>query len=416
MPTRRDVFALVFAGSFALTPSHSFAELSFVTQWGGYGQGPGQLAYPTGVAIAPSGDVFVSDGWNNRLCRFTPDGQFVAIIGSSGSGPGQFQGPDNLQFSPTNGDLYVTDKNNNRVQRLTESGAFVLQWGSYGTGPGQFDAPWGIHVDAAGNVWVTSREQFRVQKFTENGQFLLEFGVQGTNPSQFLNPHGIATDELGNLYIDDVYRCDVQKFDSALNFLLKWGSEGLGPGQFLHPEHICHANGLIVVVDFWIHPHAGRLTSWSTSGVFEETMVAGPAGTCDMCFDNAYAAARDAQGYWYVVEWANHRIKKLREAAVGVDELASAASGSRVLGEPFPNPSSGAVRLPLEIPRSSPTPWELTIFDVHGARVLSQRLGRSGDIFWDGRDQTGRAVGAGVYFVSLRGDGVDEMRKLVRVR
>src|SRR5262245_22003271 len=163
MSTLRHLVALGFV---AAVPSPAFAELTFVTQWGAYGSGPGQLAYPTGVAIAPDGDVFVSDGGNSRLCRFTPDGQFVGVIGSPGSSPGRFQGPDNLQFSPTNGDLYVTDKNNNRIQRLTESGAFVLEWGSFGTGPGQFNAPWGIHVDAAGNVWVTSREQFRVQKFT----------------------------------------------------------------------------------------------------------------------------------------------------------------------------------------------------------------------------------------------------------
>lgn len=409
----RNRISLTLVAFCGLVPASAIAALDFVTQWGAHGNGPGQFSYPTGVAIAPDGDVFVSDGGNSRLCRFTPDGQFVATIGGGGSGPGRFQGPDNLQFSPTNGDLYVTDKNNHRIQRLTEAGAFVLEWGSFGTGPGQFDAPWGIHVDASGNVWVTSREQMRVQKFTENGQFLAEWGVQGTGPGQFLNPHGIATDEAGNVYIDDVYRCDIQKFDSALGYLMKWGSEGSGPGQFLHPEHICYAHGLIVVVDFFTHPHAGRLSSWSTSGAFQEVMVAGPAGICDMCFDNAYDAAQDAQGYWYVVEWANHRIKKLREETVGVESLAGTSAS--VLGQPSPNPSSGAVRVPLEFPATSVGPYELAIFDVRGQRVFARRLPLSRELLWDGMDRSGRAVGAGVYFIDLRGEGVHETRKMVRV-
>jgi hypothetical protein len=231
-----------------------------------------------------------------------------------------------------------------------------------------------------------------------------------------MKPHSIVTDAEGNVYASDVERHDVQKFDASGNYLLQWGSPGSLPGQFLHPHHLTYTGGEIVVVDWLEHPHGGRLTSFTTSGVLTDVLVSGSQGTAPLQFHTIFQAATDGQGTWWVIEWGNHRVQKMRDEAVGVETVAAGASSPRALGEPFPNPSSGAVRLPLDIPRSSPRPCELTIFDVRGQRVFAQRLGLSGDLVWDGRDGTGHAVGAGVYFVTLRGEGLQGTQKMVRVR
>jgi DNA-binding beta-propeller fold protein YncE len=60
--------------------------------------------------------------------------------------------------------VYVTDNFNNRVQKFTSTGGFVTAWGGSGSGPGQFDGPEGVAVDASGNVFVADGEH-RVQKF-----------------------------------------------------------------------------------------------------------------------------------------------------------------------------------------------------------------------------------------------------------
>ena len=413
---KRIVVALACCAWWACAAPSASAALTYVTMWGSFGSGPTQFAYPLGIALSPGGDIYVADGANNRVSRHTADGQFVAIYGSFGTAAGQFREPNHLTFSPTNGDLYVTDLNNQRVQRFTPDGQFVLAWGSQGPGPGQFLAPWGVHVDANGDVWVAARDQQRVQKFTEDGVFLMQWGTPGTGPGQFMKPHSIVTDADGNVYVSDVERHDVQKFDAAGTYLLQWGSVGSLPGQFLHPHHLTFTGGEIVVVDWLEHPHGGRLTSFTTSGELTGVLVSGSQGTAPLQFHTIIQAATDGQGTWWVAEWGNHRVQKMRDEAVGVENVVAGASTGRALGEPFPNPSSGAVRLPLEIPRSSAGPCELTIFDVRGQRVFAQRLGSSGDILWNGMDRTGRAVGAGVYFVTLRGEGVDETRKMVRVR
>jgi DNA-binding beta-propeller fold protein YncE len=56
------------------------------------GSGPDLFDQPTDVAIAPNGDIFVTDsqrnGKNNRIVKFTKNGRFIKEWGKKGSGPG----------------------------------------------------------------------------------------------------------------------------------------------------------------------------------------------------------------------------------------------------------------------------------------------------------------------------------------
>jgi DNA-binding beta-propeller fold protein YncE len=392
------------------------AEMSYVTEWGSFGSGPTQFDSPTGIALSPGGDVYVSDSGNNRISRFGPDGQFVASYGALGGGAGQFREPNHLQFSPTNGDLYVTDLGNARIQRLTPDGDFVLAWGSQGQGPGQFLAPWGIHVDAAGDVWVACRDQTRIQKFTEDGAFLEQWGAPGLFPK----PHGIVTDADGNVYVSDVIRHDVQKFDALGGYLLQWGSPGSDPGQFLHPHHLTYIGGEIVVVDWLEHPHGGRLTSFTTSGELSAVLVSGSQGTAPLQFHTIFQAATDGLGTWYVIEWGNHRVQKMGDVAVGAGTLPEASTRPRPrVGDPYPNPSRGVVRIPMQLPASGGRSYDVSIHDARGARILARTLTAedlAAALVWNGSDAGGRVVGAGVYFVTVSGGDVHETKRVVRVR
>jgi len=88
------------------------------------------------------------------------------------------------------------------------------------------------------------------------------------------------------------------------------------------------------------------------------------------------------------------------------------------LGEPAPNP----VRRNATIGFSSPSGGAitLTIFDVGGARVRTlaqgwRPAGRSA-VTWDGRDEHGLPVAAGVYFLRLEAGGRQLHRRLVVAR
>jgi len=100
---------------------------------------------------------------------------------------------------------------------------------------------------------------------------------------------------------------------------------------------------------------------------------------------------------------------------VGVPGSAPAALS---LAGPRPNPSRG--ELDLSFVLSRPGNAELTIFDLAGRLVRELTRGPSPAgpqrVHWDGRDDAGRIVGAGVYFVKLEAEGFALRRRLVLVR
>ena len=125
----------------------------FTQSWGSEGTGPGEFKDPIGVAIGPSGDIYVTDTGNNRIQRFRPDGAFVSGWGERGDKLGQLDRPMHAVFAP-DGYLYVAEYLNDRIQVFTENGKAVRALGRSGTEPGTFDAPGGVAVASNSDVYV----------------------------------------------------------------------------------------------------------------------------------------------------------------------------------------------------------------------------------------------------------------------
>ncbi len=83
-----------------------------------------------------------------------------------------------------------------------------------------------------------------------------------------------------------------------------------------------------------------------------------------------------------------------------------------------PNPFNPATRVEFEVPLTGPV--SLRVFDVRGreVRVLRDRVLAAGHhvVTWDGRDDTGRTVAAGAYFLALRTAAGDRVSKAVLVK
>ena len=80
--------------------------------------GGGQLSRPTGIAIDFQGYILITEDGNSCVSVFDKDGVFIHSFGSEGSGHGQFLWPTGIAISPT-GDIYVCDANNERIQIFT---------------------------------------------------------------------------------------------------------------------------------------------------------------------------------------------------------------------------------------------------------------------------------------------------------
>ena len=129
-------------------------------------------------------------------------------------------------FDKSNDNLYVTDTTSvsNQIQKFAPNGTFISSWGvlgsedgSSGTGPGQFDGPAVVAFDSDGNVYVTDSGNQRVQKFASDGTFITEWGEDGEGEGQFSMPEGLAIDSVsGKVYVSDTSNNNVQVFVPSL--------------------------------------------------------------------------------------------------------------------------------------------------------------------------------------------------------
>ena len=281
-------------------------KYEFVTKWGSQGSGDGQLAGLFGMAADSNGYIYVSENVNNRIQKFTSNGNYVTKWGRGGNGDGQFYSPEGIAVD-SSGYVYVGDTGNHRVQKFTSDGTFVTKWGSLGSGDGQFNYPAGIAVDSFGNVFVADTDNHRIQKFTSIGSFLTKWGSPGNGDGQFTYPYYVAVDGSGNVFVADSLNRRIQKFTSDGTFITKWGSQGSGDGQFNFPEGVAvDSFGNVFVAD----SNNNRIQKFTSDGTFITKW--GSYGVGDGQFKGPTGVAVDSSGYIYVADSYNYRIQKFR--------------------------------------------------------------------------------------------------------
>jgi sugar lactone lactonase YvrE len=98
------------------------------------GNGPDTFDQPSGVAVAPNGDIFVTDGHgkNDRVVKFSKDGRFLKTWGHHGAGPGEFDQPHDISIGGSQGHVFVADRSNSRVQIFDQDGNFIAAWKHFG--------------------------------------------------------------------------------------------------------------------------------------------------------------------------------------------------------------------------------------------------------------------------------------------
>jgi sugar lactone lactonase YvrE len=175
---------------------------AFITQWA--------AKLPWDVETDALGNVYASSGTDSIL-KFSSGGRFLTKWGTYGTANGQFNSPQGVATDPS-GNVYVSDGYNERIQKFTANGTFITKWGRDGSGNGEFDEPEGIATDRAGNVYVSDPYLDRIQKFTSTGRFLMKWGSVGSRNGQFSVPNGLATDRAGNVYVADTGNDRIQKF------------------------------------------------------------------------------------------------------------------------------------------------------------------------------------------------------------
>ena len=239
----------------------------YITEFGGYGTGPGQFMWPMSCALDSDTNVYVSDEYLDRITIFNKDGEYVSHWGTSGSGDGELDRPAGLAIRDDI--LYVVDSRNHRVQQFTLGGQYLSQFGRFGSGDGELNTPWGICIDKDGNVFIADWRNDRIQSFTADGRWLATFGQPGLpgggdasyarehggirlvdRPVGLFNrPTGVAVDQDGDIYVADWLNNRVQVLTPEGRFITEFtGDAGLskwGVGKIeSNPDMIRQRNGV----------------------------------------------------------------------------------------------------------------------------------------------------------------------------
>jgi iron(III) transport system ATP-binding protein len=210
--------------------------------FGELGEAPGQFIYPVSVTRDAVGNLYVAEyGGNDRIQKFTREGEWVLTMGSFGTGAGQFQRPSGIVWRANNasasvsdssapgtsgrgasagGTLYVADAINNRIQAFADDGEFlgiVAGWDGGGAevsgGAAQSGAadasgisleyPYDIALGPDRNLYVVEYAAGRVTALTAEGKLIGAYGQSGREDAQFWTPWGIAVGSGGRIYVAD---------------------------------------------------------------------------------------------------------------------------------------------------------------------------------------------------------------------
>lgn len=198
------------------------------------------LHEPTGLALAPDGDLLVAEQAGNRIRRLDAQTQTITTVAGTG-GPGysgdggpavnaRLSSPRAVALRP-DGTLLIADTMNNRVRAVASDGRITTVAGTGASGFGgdggpaaqaQLAAPTGVAVDpATGIVHVADGLNQRIRSIdgagvirTLAGTGALDLCGDGGPPAQacFRNPRGLSV-HGGRLFLADLTNLRVRAID-----------------------------------------------------------------------------------------------------------------------------------------------------------------------------------------------------------
>jgi hypothetical protein len=198
-----------------------------------------ELAYPYGVAVDGSGNLYIADNGNQRVRKVNSSGMITTVAGtgtggfSGDGGPAtsaMLNGADDVAVDDSS-NLYIVDNGNQRVRKVDGSGTITTVAGTGSSGfsgdggpatSAELANPGNVAVDGSGNLYIGDTSNHRVRKVNSSGTITTVAGT-GTagfsgdggpaTSAQLAYPQEMAVDGSGNLYIADRENQRVRKVD-----------------------------------------------------------------------------------------------------------------------------------------------------------------------------------------------------------
>ncbi len=153
---------------------------------------------PSGLAIAPDGNIFVSDGYGgHRVHKFSPDGELLLSWGRQGTRPGEFALLHNV-WVDSRSRVLICDRENHRIQIFDDVGNYLDEW---------------VDLIAPGDIWIKDDMVYVVEQgggcgvsiWTLDGDLITRWrGDRGPGKGTISAGHGICVDSQGSIYVTEI--------------------------------------------------------------------------------------------------------------------------------------------------------------------------------------------------------------------
>jgi sugar lactone lactonase YvrE len=305
-----------------------------------------ELAYPQGVAVDASGNLYIADTDNSRIRKVT-SGTITTVAGTGVYGYSGDNGPATSAelYYPYGvavdaaGNLYIADTDNTRVRKVSAAGVITTLVGGGGLGDGglgvfgSLNQPYGVARSNTGITYIADASHNRVRAVAASGAIstVAGTGVAGfsgdggpAGSAQLNNPRGLALDASGNLYIADTSNARIRKVSTSGTITTVAGNGGWGysgdngpatSAELYYPQGVAvDASGSLYIADtnnFRIRKvtSGGTITTVAGTGVYGYSGDNGPATSAELYYPQGVAV--DAAGNLYIADSYNYRIRKV---------------------------------------------------------------------------------------------------------
>jgi DNA-binding beta-propeller fold protein YncE len=222
--------------------------------------GSGTMIFPHGLHVDKGGNVWVTDGQDNRprrargappdaplppapatlighqVFKYSPDGKLLMTLGKAGGGrDAEYFYQPNAVFVAPDGSIFVSEGHSSaegstaRVLKFDKAGKFIKSWGKLGKGRGEFDQPHALAMDSKGRLYVGDRSNNRIQIFDQEGNYIDEW-------TQFSRPSGVFIDRNDDIYVADSESGSVNPAHGAWTRGIRIGSAKDGVVKWFIPD------------------------------------------------------------------------------------------------------------------------------------------------------------------------------------
>ncbi len=350
------------------------------------------------VAVDPQGNCYVSAERTDAVIRkITPEG--VASVFATGMG--QSLG---MAFNAAGDTLYVVRSSlAGPIRKVAPDGTHTLLANG-------FNQPTGLAVGPSGDVYVTDAAS--VTRVAPDGTKTVL-----TSDPVLNRPHGVAVDENETVWVASAHDGNIYRLDQDGPVTVTWFTHVDGLQQAWACGYMHYHDGALYITNGDNKTHriptaTGEVQDWAGNGNWG--WVDGDAISSEFMAPNGIYVTPD--GRVFLSEYGVQRIRIIEPPATSVG--AAAGDDRAALAAGRPNPFAARTVIDFSLPSSGEV--RVDVYDVAGRRVRtllrSERGAGTHQVAWDGRDDAGSRMAAGVYLYRLEAEGVSETRRVTLLR